>query len=121
MADFGWARSRGERAEHEGLRRGAWYRVVEDGGKAWIVLDVHHVEVRVPKDEVEVRGEAPKTWSVVHDPHLVCPGVSPAPSPCRTEAEGSEMRRVRKQLPGRLVRSGVGHPWYSRNRTHHPA
>ena len=74
MADLGWARSRGERAEKEGLRRGAWYRVVEDGGQAWVVLDVHHTEVRVPKDEVEVRGEAPKTWSVVHDPHLVCPG-----------------------------------------------
>jgi hypothetical protein len=74
MADQGWARSRGERAEKEGLRRGAWYRVVEDTGKPWLVLDVHHVEVRVPKDDVDVKREAPKVWSVVHQPHLVCPG-----------------------------------------------
>jgi len=74
MADLGWARSRGDRAEKEGLRRGAWYRVVEDNGQAWIVLDVHHVEIRVPKDDVDVKREAPKVWSVVHEPHLVCPG-----------------------------------------------
>jgi hypothetical protein len=75
MADHGWARSRGERAEEkEGLRRGAWYRVVEDTGKPWVVLDVHHVEVRVPKDDIDVKKDAPKTWSVVHEPHLVCPG-----------------------------------------------
>src|SRR5437016_11936628 len=30
MADLGWARSKGDRAEKEGLRRGAWYRIVED-------------------------------------------------------------------------------------------
>jgi hypothetical protein len=74
MADTEWARSRGERAEKEGLRRGAWYRIVEDGDKPWVVLDVHHVEVRVPKDNVEVKRNGPKTWSVVHEPHLVCPG-----------------------------------------------
>ena len=65
MADIGWARSRGSRAEKQGLRRGAWYRVVEDDQKDYVVLDVHHVEVRK---------EAPKVWSVVREPHLVCPG-----------------------------------------------
>jgi len=74
MADLGWARSRGEKAEKDGLRRGAWYRVVEDTGKPWVVLDVHHVEIRVPKDDVEVKRDSPKLWSVVHTPHLVCPG-----------------------------------------------
>src|SRR2546428_4790766 len=73
MAEFGWARSRGERAENEGLRRGAWYRVVEEPGKPWIVLDVHQVEVRVPKDNLEIRKDRPKAWSVVHEPHLVGP------------------------------------------------
>jgi len=38
MADIGWARSRGSRAEAQGLRRGAWYRVVEDQQKAYVVL-----------------------------------------------------------------------------------
>ncbi|HEV8304627.1 MAG TPA: hypothetical protein VGQ25_06695 [Gemmatimonadales bacterium] len=73
MVDIGWARSRGNKAENQGLRRGAWYRVVEDAKKEWVVLDVHHVEVRVPRDDLEIRKEVPKTWSVVREPHLVCP------------------------------------------------
>jgi hypothetical protein len=72
--DIGWARSRGDRAEQQGLRRGAWYRIVEDAGSPWVVLDVHQVELRVPKEIVEVRKDRPKAWSVVHEPHLVCPG-----------------------------------------------
>jgi ribosomal protein L37AE/L43A len=39
-----------------------------------VVLDVHQVEVRVPRANVEVRKDRPKAWSVVHEPHLVCPG-----------------------------------------------
>jgi hypothetical protein len=74
MAELGWARSRGDRAEREGLRRGAWYRIVEEPGKPWVVLDVHNVEVRVQKESLEVRRERPKAWSVVREPHLVCPG-----------------------------------------------
>src|SRR5206468_3443394 len=73
MADIGWARSRGDRAEKEGLRRGAWYRIVEESGKSWVVLDVHRVEVRVPKETVDIRRERPQSWSVVHEPHLFCP------------------------------------------------
>jgi len=74
MADIGWARSRGERAEKDGLRRGAWYRIVEDPKETWVVLDVHRVEIRVPKESLETTKERPKAWSVVHVPHLVCPG-----------------------------------------------
>ena len=74
MADIGWARSRGNRAERQGLRRGAWYRVVEDETKDYVVLDVHHVEVRIARDDLEVRKDPPKAWSVVREPHLVCPG-----------------------------------------------
>lgn len=74
MTNAQWARSRGEQAEQEGLRRGAWYRVVEDAGKAYVILDVHHVEIRVDKHKLEIRGQPPKTWSVVRHPYLVCPG-----------------------------------------------
>jgi hypothetical protein len=74
MAELGWARSRGDRAEKEGLRRGAWYRVVETPRQSWVVLDVHQVEVRIPKANVQIRKGRPKGWSVVHEPHLVCPG-----------------------------------------------
>ena len=76
MAETGWARSRGNRGEKAGLRRGAWYRVVEDDGHSWLVIDIHHVEVRIPKDDLDVKRERPKVWSVVHEPHLVCPGCS---------------------------------------------
>jgi hypothetical protein len=74
MAELRWARSRADRAEKEGLRRGAWYRVVEEPGQAWLVLDVNQVEIRVPKDSIELRTDRPRAWSVVHEPHLVCPG-----------------------------------------------
>lgn len=74
MAELGWARSRGERAEKDGLRRGAWYRIVESAGKPWVVLDVHQVQVRIPKKDIQIRTARPKSWSVVHEPHLVCPG-----------------------------------------------
>jgi hypothetical protein len=74
MADIGWARSRGNRAEAQGLRRGAWYRVVENPPKDYAVLDVHHVEIRISKGDVEIRTERPNAWSVVREPHLVCPG-----------------------------------------------
>ncbi len=73
MADVSWARSRGDRAENDGLRRGAWYRVVEDSGKTWVVLDVHHVEIRIPRENLEIRRGPPSAWSVVREPHLVCP------------------------------------------------
>lgn len=76
MSTVQWARSRGDRAESEGLRRGAWYRVVEDLGKAWVVVDVHHVEIRIPREDLELRAERPKQWSVVHHPYIVCPGCS---------------------------------------------
>lgn len=74
MAELGWARSRGDRAEQDGLRRGAWYRIVEAPGKPWVVLDVHQVQVRIPKMDIQIRKARPKAWSVVHEPHLVCPG-----------------------------------------------
>jgi hypothetical protein len=74
MADIGWARSRGDRAEGQGLRRGAWYRVVENPPKDYIVLDVHHVEIRIPKSDLEIRTGKPAAWSVVREPHVVCPG-----------------------------------------------
>jgi hypothetical protein len=74
MAKQQWARSRGDLGEKEGLRRGAWYRVVEDNGNPWVVLDVHNVEIRIPREDVEVRADRPHTWSVVRHPYLVCPG-----------------------------------------------
>ncbi len=80
--DLGWARSYGSRAERLGLRRGAWYRVVEHRSKPWVVLDVNHIEVRVPRTYLQFRGESPSAWCVVEPAsagiedspaRLVCP------------------------------------------------
>ena len=56
------------------MRRGAWYRVVEDPKKDYVVVDVHHVEVRIPQNDLEIQAERPNGWSVVRQPYLVCPG-----------------------------------------------
>jgi hypothetical protein len=69
-----WVRSQGDKAEREGLRRGAWYRVVEDDGKPWLVVDVHHTEIRIPRENLEIKPQPPTAWSVVRHPYLVCPG-----------------------------------------------
>src|SRR2546426_7386785 len=98
MAELGWARSRGDSAEQEGLRRGAWYRVVEDPEKQWVVLDVHQGEVRAPRGNLELRKERPKGWSVVHEPHLVCPGVTSA-NTCRGSRRKSNVTSVAIRLP----------------------
>jgi transposase-like protein len=46
---------------------------VEAPPKDYVVLDVHHVEVRIPKGDLEIRNGAPVAWSVVREPHVVCP------------------------------------------------
>ncbi len=85
MGAIGWARGSGEFAEHRGLRRGEWYKVLEDQGEGWLVLDVNDVQVRITRDHLLVRRSQPKTWSVVrltpaqgvdeaHRMYLVCPG-----------------------------------------------
>jgi hypothetical protein len=89
MPDIGWARSRGDRAESQGLRRGAWYRVVEDGKKDYVVLDVHQVEIRIARGDLEMRSDRPNAWSVVREPHVVCPG-------CHTRAIIPEGRKDAK-------------------------
>lgn len=65
MADIGWARTSGEFAAQRGLRRGEWYKVVEDEGTGWLLLDVNDVQVRVTRDHLQVRSDPPRTWSVV--------------------------------------------------------
>ena len=65
MAEIGWASGTGDFAAQRGLRRGEWYRVVEDNGAAWLRLDVNQVEVRITRDHLLVRRDEPWTWSVV--------------------------------------------------------
>jgi hypothetical protein len=95
MPDQGWARGSGDFAEQRGLRRGEWYKVLEDHGAGWLLLDVNDVQVRITREYLVVRRSQPKAWSVVrlspeqaaveakkrghpsenaHLMYLVCPG-----------------------------------------------
>lgn len=58
-----WARAKTSGAH--GLRRGAWYLVVNDAQKNVVVLNVRKSNVPVPRSMLEVSEEQPSKWSVV--------------------------------------------------------
>jgi hypothetical protein len=63
MAAKKWARVK--RSGAHGLRRGAWYPVVNDKKPELVFVDVNRRNVPVPRDLVELAGDAPERWSVV--------------------------------------------------------
>lgn len=58
-----WARVKQSGAH--GLRRGAWYAVVNNAKPDLVILDVHKHNVPVPRGLVEVSDAKPSRWSVV--------------------------------------------------------
>jgi hypothetical protein len=58
-----WARVRA--AGTHGLRRGAWYLVVNDSLPAVAILDVRKTNVPVPRSMLEIRDTKPVLFSVV--------------------------------------------------------
>jgi len=58
-----WARARGAGAH--GLRRGAWYLVVNDSQPGVVFLDVRKSNVPVPRGMLFLSEEKPSKWSVV--------------------------------------------------------
>lgn len=90
-----WARVK--RLGTHGLRRGAWYPVVNRSSVELLVVDVAKKNVPVPRDAVDLSEDPPASWSVVmwkeRDPgikrvsdagfaltYVVCPS-------CRARAE----------------------------------
>lgn len=63
MAPRRWARVKATRAH--GLRRGAWYSVVNDSKPGIVFLDVSKRNVAVDRSLLEFRDFAPDHWSVV--------------------------------------------------------
>lgn len=57
-----WARVKQSGAH--GLRRGAWYLVVNEASKL-VVLEVRHDNVPVPRAMIELADAKPEAWSVV--------------------------------------------------------
>lgn len=60
---LGWVRV-GEQGA-EGLRRGAWYEVLEERPDGGLVVNVHGAQVSVHRSRVSVVPERPREWSVV--------------------------------------------------------
>ena len=58
-----WARVK--RGGAHGLRRGAWYRVVNDANPRILVLDVNKKTVPVPREMLDLSQTPPERWSVV--------------------------------------------------------
>lgn len=48
-----------------GLRRGAWYPVLDDDQENAVTLDVNRQSVTVERAEVELVADKPRKWSVV--------------------------------------------------------
>lgn len=58
-----WARVK--RLGTHGLRRGAWYQVVNRSKPEMLIVDVAKRNVPVPRDAVDISDARPNTWSVV--------------------------------------------------------
>lgn len=58
-----WARPK--RSGAHGLRRGGWYRVVNDSSPSLVILDVRKTNVPVPRSLLEFSDSPPTKWSVV--------------------------------------------------------
>jgi hypothetical protein len=58
-----WARIR--QIGSHGLRRGAWYPVVNEVTAEMLLLDVARRNVPVPREALDVSERAPAVWSVV--------------------------------------------------------
>ncbi len=58
-----WARVRQTGAH--GLRRGAWYAVVNDSKPSIVFLDVNKKNIAVDRTLLEIREGRPEAWSVV--------------------------------------------------------
>jgi hypothetical protein len=63
MPEKRWARAKQSGAH--GLRRGAWYLLVNDPGGSLVILNVRKHNVPVPREMIEVSDSAPQRWSVV--------------------------------------------------------
>ncbi len=63
MQEKRWARVK--RSGAHGLRRGAWYLVVNNAKSDLVILDVRKENVPIPRSMVEITTTAPTRWSVV--------------------------------------------------------
>ncbi len=66
MAELQWARLKG--VANCGLRRGAWYRVLELTPRD-AVLEVQRKPLSLPRHSLQFLSVPPYTWTVVAQPH----------------------------------------------------
>ena len=119
MIEQQWARVKG--VATSGLRRGAWYRVVQLTSRDAVVA-VEEQKVRLPRGSLEFASAPPHTWTLVTTPaaargmpvragelYAVCPG-------CRSRAplRGSP-QSMRCPRCGRVYKVGW-EEWFIRGR-----
>src|SRR5438046_2596742 len=101
MSHLAWASSAEGKGAERGLRRGAWYPVLETSDR-FVVLDVNDIEVRFTRERLRFRAAPPSGWTVVQ--------LSPEEATAEARAHGhpdsevvrrSEERRVGKEFRSR--------------------
>lgn len=78
------------------LRRGAWYRVVNDNGPELLIVDVAKRNIPVPRERVQLRRDKPDRWSIV---------VRNATDPNATRGTTSDLGPVYAVCPGCAYRA----------------
>lgn len=79
------------------LRRGAWYRVVNDNGPELLIIEVAKRTIPVPRERVEMRKEVPDRWSIVVR--------SAAADPNATRSTSTDLGPVYAVCPGCAFRA----------------
>src|SRR2546426_11601647 len=64
MSYLAWACSAEGKGAERGLRRGAWYPVLETSDR-FVVLDVNDIQVRFTRERLRFRAAPPSGWTVV--------------------------------------------------------
>ena len=64
MSYLAWASDAEGKAAERGLRRGAWYPVLETSDR-FVVLDVNDIQVRFTRERLRFRAAPPSGWTVV--------------------------------------------------------
>jgi hypothetical protein len=105
MSKLGWASGDGCKGAERGLRRGAWYPVLETADR-FVVLDVNDVEVRFTHERLRFRSGRPNAWTVVQ--------LTPAEAEAEARAHGHpDVETLRSYLvcPGCHARQHLGDLW----------
>lgn len=108
MPPGGWARCLDSVADV--LRRGAWYEIVEESDED-LIVSVRSRRVRVSRNDVRIRDEAPDQWSIVVRTGLLRPTLGASRTSVHTTyavCPACHQRQEFKGTPKSLTCAGCG-------------